>query len=99
VLRSLAAALLVLVACTSPPAPDASGEEIYLELCARCHADDLSGGIGPAVGSGSNSAIQPDSFLALTITRGRGRMPSFGSVLDQAQVDRLVAYIRQEQQG
>ena len=94
------AALLLVSACSvGRPASDATGEEIYRTLCSNCHGDDLSGGIGPALGPGSESATQPDSFMELTILHGRGRMPSFQSSLDDAQLDRLIRYIRAEQGG
>jgi mono/diheme cytochrome c family protein len=91
--------LLVLTACVGRPAQDASGEEIYLQLCANCHGDDLSGGLGPALGPGSNAAQQPDEFLVATITQGRGRMPSFATTLTDEQVDRLVSHLREAQGG
>ena len=95
-------ALLVAVllqACVGRPAEDASGEEIYLQLCANCHGEGMGGGLGPALGPGSNAADQPDEFLTVTITGGRGRMPSFATSLTDDQVGRLVAYIREVQQG
>ena len=55
--------------------------------------------VGPALGPGSNAAAQPDDFLRLTITEGRGRMPSFSSSLTSTQIDRLIGYIREEQRG
>ena len=91
--------LLILVACTGPPAPAASGEEIYQQLCANCHGSDLNGGVGPAVGAGSNSAAQDDDFLVLTITRGRGPMPSFDSTLTDEQITRVVDFLRTEQES
>ena len=96
--RSLiAACLLVLIACADPPPPDASGQEIYQQLCANCHAEDLNGGVGPAIGAGSNSAAQDDEFLVLTITKGRGPMPSFDSTLSDEQIARVVEFMRAEQ--
>lgn len=97
-LRSIiAACLVVLTACTEPPPLDASGQEIYQQVCANCHGEDLSGGIGPAIGVGSNAAAQDDDFLVLTITRGRGPMPSFDSTLTDEQIARVVDYLRAEQ--
>lgn len=87
----------LLTACTGRPSDEATGEEIYQQLCANCHVDDLSGGIGPALGPGSNSAEQPDDFLEVTILRGRGSMPSFSSSLDTTQLDRLIEYLREVQ--
>lgn len=92
------AALLFLGACVGRPAPDATGEEIYLQLCANCHGAQLEGGLGPALGWGSESATRPDEFLRVTITSGRGRMPSFSSSLDDSQLERLIGFIRQEQE-
>lgn len=97
-LIGLALAAGLLVGCSvGEPAEDATGEEIYQQLCARCHGPDLSGGVGPALGPDSNSASETDDFLEFTILNGRGRMPSFSSSLDEAQVGRLIAYIREEQ--
>lgn len=101
--RSTAAPLLAgialfwLSACSGPPTPEATGAEIYQELCATCHGEDLSGGLGPALGAGSNSADQDDSFLELTISRGRGRMPSFSGTLSDEQLDRLIDFMREQQ--
>ena len=99
-LRYLIAACLVIVAaCADPPPPQASGQEIYQQVCANCHGNDLNGGVGPAVGAGSNSAAQDDDFLILTITRGRGPMPSFESTLSEEQISRVVDYLRTEQES
>ncbi len=95
----LMVSLLVLSACSvGRPADDATGDEIYRQLCVRCHGADLKGGIGPPLGPRSNAATQPDAFLEFTIVYGRGAMPSFSSSLNDQQVDRLVAYIREEQE-
>ena len=96
----LALALLLTSACSvGRPAEDATGEEIYQQLCTNCHGEDLAGGLGPALGPGSNSADQPDEFLEITILHGRGRMPSFSSSLNEVQLERLIAYIREVQVG
>lgn len=98
--RTIAIALMIgtiLAGCTPAPAPDASGEEIYVQLCSSCHGGDLAGGIAPALGPGSNSANQDDEFLDLTIMRGRGRMPAFGSNLSADQLQRLIGFLRERQ--
>ena len=92
------AALLMATSCVGRPADDASGADIYQQLCARCHGEGLEGATGPAIGMGSNSAAQPDSFLVSAITQGRGRMPSFGTVLSDPQLERLVLFLRDSQQ-
>lgn len=97
-LGALLVAALLLSACATRPSPDAGGEEIYELLCARCHGDDLGGGVGPALGPGSEAAASSDEFLRTTITRGRGRMPSFGHTLSEAQVERVIEFLREAQQ-
>lgn len=94
----LLAMLLSVTAC-SGPAEDASGEDVYLQVCARCHGADLGGGVGPALGAGSEAAERTDEYLLGTITNGRGRMPSFSQTLSEGQIDRVVAYLRQVQAG
>ncbi|HEY6628728.1 MAG TPA: cytochrome c [Acidimicrobiia bacterium] len=98
--RLLLAALLLgtVSACVGRPPQDATGEEIYLQLCANCHGDSLEGAVGPSLAAGSDAAHQPDEFLRVTITDGRGRMPSFQSSLSDDQVERLISFIRQEQE-
>jgi mono/diheme cytochrome c family protein len=91
---------LAITACSVGRVPeDATGAEIYQQLCVNCHAADMSGGIGPDLGPGSNAAGQPDEFLRVSILSGRGRMPSFSSSLDADQVDRLIEHIREVQSG
>lgn len=87
----------VLAACSTTPPPDASPAEVYDLVCASCHGAELEGGIGPPLGPGSVSANRSDEFLITTITRGRGRMPSFRSTLSDEQVEALVSYIRERQ--
>ena len=91
--------LVLLGACVGRPADNATGDEIYLQLCARCHGDNLEGFVGQPLGPGSNSANQPDEFLVVTIEQGRGRMPSFSSSLNDDQLSRLIVYLREVQEG
>lgn len=88
---------LMLSACSlGGPEEDASGEEIYAQLCSSCHGADLGGGVGPSLGPDSNASTETDEFVEFTVVNGRGRMPSFPS-LDELQVARLVTYIREVQ--
>lgn len=89
--------ILVAAGCTGRPPADATGEEIYQQLCSNCHGDDLGGRIGPALGSGSTAADHPDTFFEAAILDGRGRMPSFRTSLDDDQLVRLIAFLREVQ--
>ena len=90
-------AVLILTGCVARPPADASGAQIYEQVCSNCHGSDLSGGIGPSLGDGSNASSEDDAFLELTITRGRGRMPSFQNTLSDEQIERVIDFIRDQQ--
>ena len=92
-------ALLVLSACGGTNiAEDASGEDIYLQICARCHAANLTGGLGPAlVGDDSPALERSEAFFNQTISAGLGRMPSFGGTLSEIQVQQVTEYILGQQ--
>lgn len=98
-LLSLIVIIALSAACVNRPGPDASGREVYLDVCARCHGSDLNGGIGPALGPDSVAAGQADEFLVTAIVDGRGRMPSFRQTLSSEHIERLVEYIRAVQAG
>lgn len=93
----IAFGVLALAACTGRPAPDATGVEIYQQLCVRCHGADLGGAIGPALGPGSEIEAESDEFIRQTIHNGRGRMPSFARTLTDEQIDRVISYLREVQ--
>ncbi|MDH5374074.1 MAG: cytochrome c [Acidimicrobiia bacterium] len=98
-MRKAIALLVMIVAtgCSTNLADDASGPEIYSALCSRCHSSDLSGGIGPSLGAGSDLAEQPDSYVTQTISAGLGRMPAFRFNLSEPQIERVVEYLRAQQ--
>lgn len=95
-LPALVLLVLTAVACGGP-APNATGEEIYLQVCARCHGADLSGGLGPALGADSAAAGRTEEFLSTTVSEGRGRMPSFSQTLTADQIQRVTEYLRRAQ--
>lgn len=96
----LAGVVAVLAGCSGTPAEDATGGDIYVQLCASCHARDLSGGVGPALGAGSGAVDLPEDVISQTISRGKGSgMPAFSRTLSDAQIERVVAFIREQQSG
>jgi mono/diheme cytochrome c family protein len=94
---AIAVSLVGLAGCTGRPAPDATGVEIYQQLCVRCHGEDLGGRIGPALGPGSEIELESYDFIRQTIHDGRGRMPSFAQTLSDEQIDRVIDYLREVQ--
>ncbi len=91
--------VLVTSSCVAPLDENASGEEVYAALCARCHGSNLEGGVGPALGAGSDLVDKPDAYLLSTVTNGRGRMPAFKASLSAGQIDRVASYLRDRQAG
>ena len=85
-------------ACAGAPSPDATGEELFGDLCSTCHGVELEGKVGPALGPGSATVELPDQYLVTSIRRGIGTMPSFDHLTDE-QISRLVAFIRGVQAG
>jgi len=93
---TIACALLVIAGCSGPGA-DTFGVDLYSSSCAHCHGSDLAGGVGPALGPGSNAATLTDQQIVGVIRIGPGAMTSFGDRFSQAQLDSLVDYLRMEQ--
>lgn len=83
----------VLAGCGAGLDPNAGGEEIYNARCSSCHRRDLSGGIGPPLGPGSEAVDRPLQYYEITITSGKGRMPSFRSSLTEEQISRVIDYV------
>lgn len=90
--------VMVLSACASAPPSDATGPELFGELCSTCHGAGLGGQVGPALGPGTPTVDLPDQYLVNSIRRGIGTMPSFDHLSDE-QISRLVSFIRDVQAG
>lgn len=83
----------------------ATGQEAYVALCAPCHAANLKGYAAdhaPSLVTPTFLESATDDFLRMSIKAGRPgtSMAAYGKAmggpLDDAAVDRLVAYIRQQ---
>lgn len=88
--------LVALTACAPTELVDASGREIYVELCARCHGTQLEGGVAPAI---EVTPETTDEHLATVIRDGVGVMAGFESTLSDEQIGRVVDYLRTAQGG
>jgi cytochrome c5 len=74
-----------------PVAENASGSEIYQAKC-NCHGADGKGKRAPALTGASSKS---DDKLTSIIHDGKGKMPAFGSQLSDAQIKKVVAYIKE----
>ncbi len=72
------------------------GADLYEQSCAGCHGAAGEGGLGTAVGPGSNAVSLSDEQLAAVIVVGPGSMPAFPRLTDE-QIDSLVMYLRELQ--
>lgn len=74
-----------------------NGQELYNENCATCHSNGANG--APPLYGIMNRRELPsgtpatDARVKDTIKMGRANMPAFGRVLNDQQVDAIVAYL------
>jgi len=76
-----------------PVAANATASEIFQSRCQFCHGAQGQGGRGPAL---TNLSSRSDSDLHKVIHDGRdnGKMPAFGSQMTDAQIDKVVKYLK-----
>lgn len=76
----------------------ALGESLYNTVCAACHGENGSGGLGPALNSQQFLSRQSDEQITNTVINGGHRpnsqMPAFGDRLTSVEIDALVSFIR-----
>ena len=79
----------------------ASGRRVYDRYCATCREAYSSRSFrGPSLEGVFKKPYMPsgapanDDRVAEVISLGRSKMPAFGRVLDQKQIDDLLAYLR-----
>jgi mono/diheme cytochrome c family protein len=75
----------------APPEAVAGGRQLFLNSCAHCHGIDARGDEGPDL----HDLQVGDQFIANTIKQGiEGEMPSFAQKHNDAEIAKLVAYVR-----
>jgi len=78
-----------------------TAESNFKSKCASCHGPDGKGGtaVGKTLGvhDFTSDAVQKqtDAQLSETISKGKNKMPAYGSRLKENDIKDLVAYIRQ----
>ncbi|MBI4420904.1 MAG: cytochrome c [Gemmatimonadetes bacterium] len=89
---------------TAPAQQAGDGNATFDKMCAACHGKTGTGngpaaaGLRPKPASFADLKFQSartDDSLRAFITKGKPPMPGFGKQLSAAQVNSLVAYIRQ----
>ena len=75
-----------------PVASTASASEIFQQKCQGCHGDRGQGARGPAL---TKTGDRANSELHTIIHDGHNKMPAFATQMTDAQIDALVAYVKQ----
>jgi mono/diheme cytochrome c family protein len=103
----LCLAAVLLPACTDAESPGLSGDQakdaelvtgqqVYLDNCARCHGNAGGGGAGPKLADGRAAKDFPDPDAQAELVRdGRGAMPAWDGKLTDAEIDAVVRYTRE----
>jgi cytochrome c551 len=76
-----------------------TGAELYDTNCSSCHGSSLEGGVGPRLDAGSEAAEETDGRLTALIHDGKRAMPAFGGSLTDEQIDLIVEFLRESQNG
>ena len=94
-MKSLSAALLVLLAPGAFAADVMKGGQIYRMHCASCHGTSGVSTMPNAPNFARGERMtQPDQMLLGSIRRGRGAMPGFFGVLSDRDTLDVIAYMR-----
>jgi len=97
-------ALLLLTIPRSAAAQAGNAEEghkLFDQTCSKCHGVDGKANtpIGKAVGAKDLHSAEAlkltDAEIRTQIEQGKGNMPPFGSSLDKAKINDLVAYVHE----
>lgn len=73
----------------------AAGRTVWIASCARCHGAAGGGGAGPRLtGDGVLERYPTAAAMEAMVAKGRGGMPAFGSRLQPAEIEAVVAYVR-----
>src|SRR4051812_23294281 len=89
-----------MAAADTPPAPPPARDpvQIVTTMCAGCHGSVLTGGAGPSLVDSYWNHGDDNESIARSIRTGwaLSRMPPFGRVLSEPEIDGLVAYIHHQ---
>jgi cytochrome c6 len=99
--------VLAVVLCVSfglvalPARGQTGGEALFKTKCAGCHGPDGKGNTPAGKALGARDFASPevqketDEQLIEIVTKGKNKMPAYGSSLKEEQIKELVAYIRE----
>lgn len=92
--------LFTLAGAPTDSAPDPAtttgdaGAAVYAARCAACHGPDGGGGTGPAF-EDLTERYPDEGAMVAVVVGGRGVMPAFGATLTAAEIEAVVAHVRE----
>jgi len=87
--------MLALGAGTSRAADTIKGGELYVVHCALCHgASGISVMTGAPNFARSESLLQPDPLLMVSIKNGKNAMPAYQGILSDSDIMDVIVYLR-----
>jgi cytochrome c oxidase subunit II len=92
--RRAAAWLAVLVLAAAGAAAAQDGAELYTQQCAACHGASGEGVAGFPPLAGSEIVLGEPREMISIVLWGRGDMPSFADVLDDAEIAAVISHER-----
>jgi mono/diheme cytochrome c family protein len=75
---------------------EASGEQLFANVCQGCHMPDAKGATGAGIypSLAGNKNLQAGGYPVYVVVRGQRAMPSFGAMMSDDQVAAVVNYLR-----
>jgi cytochrome c6 len=96
---------LAAIGLASLPAHAQNAESTYKSKCAMCHGADGKGQTPAGKAMGAHDFASPEvqkmteEELAAIISKGKGKMPAYGSRLKESEIKDLAAYVHQLSKG
>jgi len=75
---------------------EATGEELFANICQGCHMPDAGGAVGAGAHPSltSNKNLEARGYPVYLVLNGRRAMPPFGEMMTDAQIAAVVNYLR-----
>jgi len=100
IIRCAAIGFAAIVLCSGLAGAQGTAPATYKAKCAACHGPDGKGdtAVGKALGihdfASADTQNKSDGDLTQIITKGKNKMPAYGSSLKESEIKDLVEYIR-----
>jgi len=91
----LAFFILVFASATSSATNSIKGGELYTQHCASCHGvSGISVMFNAPNFARSESLLQPDPLLLISIKNGKNAMPAYQGILNDQEIIDIIIYLR-----